>query len=329
MYAARSRLNAAPPSRRSKYASCCSRLSSHEGLTRRGRAFLRALDAVAEALRRRAQRELGVDVHAPRDVDGREEHVAELVEDMRVGLGLRCGLAARPRSRPSARAARRRDPRARRRRRGTRSRSPRRAAAPCARAAATAALSGTSWKMPAAAFLLALDRLPVRRARGRRVSASTSPNTCGCLRTSFSWMSRAACSRSPAPRSSSSSARKYDLKEKIAELVEELLRIVAHERRVGDLVRLLDRVRHDRAHGLLAVPRAVAPQPARQVLQLEKGLREAGHASRWSSWSPRSTAARSRPGSRSCRCSPSSACSPTRSSSRSSSAARAAAGSTP
>src|SRR3954471_7945829 len=41
------------------------------------------------------------------------------------------------------------------------------------------------------------------------VSASTSPNTCGCRRTSFSWISRAACSRSPAPRSSSSSARKY------------------------------------------------------------------------------------------------------------------------
>ena len=40
------------------------------------------------------KRELRVDVHAPRDVDGREEHVAELLEDVRVRLGLRRGLAA-------------------------------------------------------------------------------------------------------------------------------------------------------------------------------------------------------------------------------------------
>ncbi len=67
-----------------------------------------------------------------------------------------------------------------------------------------------------------------------------------------------------------------DLEEQVAELVEQLL-VVAGERRVGDLVRLLDRVRHDRAGGLLAVPRTVAAETLRQVLELEQGLLEAGH----------------------------------------------------
>ena len=48
------------------------------------------------------------------------------------------------------------------------------------------------------------------------------------------------------------------LEEKVAELVEELLRVVG-VRCLGDLVCLLDRVRHDRACGLLSVPGAVAP----------------------------------------------------------------------
>jgi hypothetical protein len=51
---------------------------------------------------------------------------------------------------------------------------------------------------------------------------------------------------------------KVGLEEEIAELVLEL-RVVADERRVGDLIRLLDRVRDDRPRRLLAVPRAVVP----------------------------------------------------------------------
>src|SRR6185295_10490711 len=50
-----------------------------------------------------------------------------------------------------------------------------------------------------------------------------------------------------------------NLEEEIAELVEELRR-VARESGVGHLVRLFDRVRHDRPHGLLPVPGTVAPQ---------------------------------------------------------------------
>src|SRR6266540_1750644 len=38
------------------------------------------------------------------------------------------------------------------------------------------------------------------------VSASTSPNTCGCRRTSFSWIDRAACWRSPSSSSSFASS---------------------------------------------------------------------------------------------------------------------------
>ena len=59
---------------------------------RRPRA-LGALDALDEAPRHRAQRELGIDVQAPRDVDRGEEHVAELLEDVRMRLRLRRGLA--------------------------------------------------------------------------------------------------------------------------------------------------------------------------------------------------------------------------------------------
>ena len=73
-----------------------------------------------------------------------------------------------------------------------------------------------------------------------------------------------------------------DLEEQVAELVEQLL-VVAGERRVGDLVRLLDGVRDDRARGLLAIPRALAAQPLRQRLQLEEGLSKALHVSQWSS----------------------------------------------
>jgi len=64
------------------------------------------------------------------------------------------------------------------------------------------------------------------------------------------------------------------LEEQVAQLVEQL-RVVAREGRVRDLVGLLDRVRHDRLRGLLAVPRAVAAQPLGQLLELEQRLGEA------------------------------------------------------
>src|SRR5204862_1728425 len=67
------------------------------------------------------------------------------------------------------------------------------------------------------------------------------------------------------------------LEEKIADLVEQL-RVVATRGRVGDFVRLLDGVRDDRPRGLLPVPRALAPQPLGQLLELDERVRQ-GQAS--------------------------------------------------
>src|SRR5207302_1257383 len=53
------------------------------------RELLGALDTVLEPRRHRSQRELGVDVHVPRNVDGGEEDVAELLEDVRIRFRLR------------------------------------------------------------------------------------------------------------------------------------------------------------------------------------------------------------------------------------------------
>jgi hypothetical protein len=61
-----------------------------------------------------------------------------------------------------------------------------------------------------------------------------------------------------------------DLEEHVAELVEELS-VVPVVGGVGELVGLLDRVRHDRALVLLAVPRALAPQAAGQGVEVGDG----------------------------------------------------------
>ncbi len=58
-----------------------------------------------------------------------------------------------------------------------------------------------------------------------------------------------------------------DLEEQVAELVEQLRRVVA-ERRIRDLVCLLDRVRDDRARGLLPVPGAVATESLGQPAEI-------------------------------------------------------------
>jgi hypothetical protein len=70
------------------------------------------------------------------------------------------------------------------------------------------------------------------------------------------------------------------LEEEIAELVLEL-RVVAGDRRVGDLVCLLDGVRDDRARRLLAVPRTVAPKTLGQLLQADERVGEPVAISQW------------------------------------------------
>jgi len=67
--------------------------------------------------------------------------------------------------------------------------------------------------------------------------------------------------------------KEVDLEEEIAELVEELL-VVACERGVRDLVRLLDGVRDDRPRGLLAIPRTLAAQRRGELLELDERVRE-------------------------------------------------------
>ena len=66
------------------------------------------------------------------------------------------------------------------------------------------------------------------------------------------------------------------LEEEIAELVRES-RVVARDRGVRDLVSLFDRVRDDRARGLLAVPRAFAAEPRRQFLEILERAPEVAH----------------------------------------------------
>ena len=70
------------------------------------------------------------------------------------------------------------------------------------------------------------------------------------------------------------------LVEEVADLVEQL-RVVAGERGVRDLVCLLDRVRHDRACRLLAVPRTFAAETLGQRLQLDERVRQRQWCSYW------------------------------------------------
>ena len=65
-----------------------------------------------------------------------------------------------------------------------------------------------------------------------------------------------------------------DLVEQVAELVEQL-RVVLGQRRVGDLVGLLDGVRDDRLRRLLAVPGTVATEAASERIQPGQRLGEA------------------------------------------------------
>ena len=72
---------------------------------RRGELARRARPASTKRVFVAAERELGIDVQPAREVDDREEQVADLVRDRCVGLGLGARLAACARPRPRARRA--------------------------------------------------------------------------------------------------------------------------------------------------------------------------------------------------------------------------------
>jgi hypothetical protein len=59
------------------------------------------------------------------------------------------------------------------------------------------------------------------------------------------------------------------LEEQVAALVVQL-RVVASESGVRDLLSLFDRMRDDRARGLLAVPGTLAAEPLGQLLELDE-----------------------------------------------------------
>ena len=69
--------------------------------------------------------------------------------------------------------------------------------------------------------------------------------------------------------------QEHDLEEHVAQLVEHLL-VVARLGGVGQLVGLLDRVRHDRAGVLLTIPGALAAEQPRDLVELdERGWKSA------------------------------------------------------
>ena len=123
-----------------------------------------------------------------------------------------------------------------------------------------------------AALLLDLDPLPVRAdaVGGRRLDVAEDVGM-----SPHELLVHAACHlrQVAGPSLLEQQREEVDLEEQVAELVEQLL-VVAGERGVRDLVRLLDRVRDDRRRGLLPIPRALAAQPLGQLLQLEEGLRQ-------------------------------------------------------
>ena len=130
--------------------------------------------------------------------------------------------------------------------------------------------SGTSWKTPSrpsSSRLISSQRAHGARARGRFVAENVgvSLNQLPCDATRGRLEVAA-----PPP----GAQREEDaLEQEVADLVEQL-RLVAGERGVCDLVGLLDRVRHDRARCLLAVPRTFTAKALGQLLELDERVRE-------------------------------------------------------
>jgi hypothetical protein len=216
------------------------------------------LDARAEAVRGGAQRQLRVDLQLAGHVDRREQHVADLVErGLAVALRLaqlvelaRDGVVGDPLEVEAA---------------------GRRAPLHLARVERTRQVLGHLAEQPGLAPLLrALDLVPVaqdlagalhlHRAEDVRVPADQ------LLAAVLGHLGeRAGAALLEEQR------QEVDLEEHVPELVQQL-RVVAVVGGLGELVGLLDRVRHDRALVLLAVPGALAPQPARELVEAPQRL---------------------------------------------------------
>ena len=231
------------------------------------------LDTRDEAEAHGAQRELRVDVEPPRDVDRGEEDVAQLREDRRVRLRLGRGLAGRP----GERLAKLRELGVEV---GERSRRVR------------------VLETDGGGAALHLPRVEEGRERLRHVvedalallllALQLLPAALDCRRGGEIGLTEHV--RMPADELLVDAARdggqvsgpplleqereEDRLEEEVAELVDEL-GIVGGDRRIRDLVRLLDGVRDDRGRRLRAIPRTVAPQPLGQLLKVDERLLEA------------------------------------------------------
>ena len=236
-------------------------------LPRAGRERVGALHPLDEARGGRAHRELGVDVDEPCEVDDREEKVADLGEDRGVWLGLGRGapgahhllgelvellahLGERPlepgpvipgRSSPALHLPGVQEARKR---------------------------QGHVVEDPLTPLLLRLDRLPALahppcgRGLGVAEHVRMTPHELRVDTASDGL-------EIPLALLLEEQGEEVRLEEQVTELVDELGRVV-RERRLGDLVGLLDRVRDDRPRRLLAIPGALRPQATGQLLELEE-----------------------------------------------------------
>ena len=225
-------------------------------LATRLRELLGPLDPLDEAAVRRAQRQLRIDVQPAREVDDGEEEVAHLVHDRRVRRGLGGRLAGtRDLGLQLAELLAHLGERALEV--GPVEAGGDRAALQLARLHERGERAGHVVEDAGAPFLLRLDLLPpVAHAAGRRRLGLAE----------HVWMTphelrvHVAGDRLEIAVAllREEQGEEVDLKQQVAELVEQLRRVG----RIGgsgirDLVGLLDRVRDDRQRRLLAVPRAV------------------------------------------------------------------------
>jgi hypothetical protein len=214
----------------------------------RARELLGSLDAFAEAIGGRAQRQLRVDLQLAGDIDGREQDVADLVElllavsralqllELAGHRVVRDVIEVEPRRRrPPLHLAR--------------VQRPRQVLRHLAEDAGLAPLLGLLDLVPVAQDLA--GGVDLDRAEDVRMPAhELRVHVLGDL------------AERAGPALLQQQREEVDLEEDVTELVEQL-RVVVRVRRGRELVGLLDRVRDDRALVLLAVPRALAPQPAR------------------------------------------------------------------
>jgi hypothetical protein len=237
-------------------------------------------DTLTKSLCRRTQSQLGIDVRQARFVDERKQTLADRVEGLLIrAVGVRRLVAAwgcRPRSAltglsfgcvSTAVGSSRRSILTWRPRRGMQSRR----GCPALQLACVQQrreiLRHLAEYAPLATWFVRLDRVPVTQ------------HLAGvghfCVREHV-WMATdqllaaVLCHLREIARTTllEQQREKHNLEEHVPQLVEQL-GVIAAMRGIGQLIGLLDRVRHDRALVLLAIPRALAAQQMRQLIERE------------------------------------------------------------